>query len=372
MSRLKKIDWTNLLFLILNPAVTFIALGFYLYYIDLSLATIAFALVFAIVTNLSITVGYHRHFAHKSFKTNSFVQFWVLFFGASAFQGSALKWSSDHRIHHRHEDTENDPYSITKGFWHAHIGWLVNKDYVDKPIHAPDLQKNFLVNIQHKYYVAWSITAGYLFPALVAWAWGDFFGGLIIAGGLRIFLTQQSTFFVNSICHFIGNKPYSTKITARDSWFVAFLTHGEGYHNFHHKFQYDYRNGIKWYHWDPTKWTIQILEKLKMASHLRTVSQFDILKAQMAVKLEMLEKKNQAIDPIVLQLKEKVLEAQKKVQELKKSISVLKEEYEQKKDQLKDQGAQYKAQLAELKEQINLEMQKLQRSLNAWNQLVLA
>ena len=73
MSRLKKIDWTNLLFLILNPAVTFIALGFYLYYIDLSLATIAFALVFAIVTNLSITVGYHRHFAHKSFKTNTFV-----------------------------------------------------------------------------------------------------------------------------------------------------------------------------------------------------------------------------------------------------------------------------------------------------------
>lgn len=359
MNRFKKIDWTNLLFLTLNPIVTFIALGFYLYYCDLNLATIAFALIFAVLTNLSITVGYHRHFAHKSFNTHAFVKFWMLFFGSSSFQGSALKWSSDHRIHHRHEDTEEDPYSITKGFWHAHMGWLVNKDYVDKAVHAPDLQKQYLLNIQHKYYVAWSIASGFLFPALVASLWGDFFGGLIIAGGLRIFLTQQSTFFVNSICHFIGNKPYSTKITARDSWFVAFLTHGEGYHNFHHKFQYDYRNGIKWYHWDPTKWTIQALEKMKLASNLRTVSQIDILKAQMAVKLEKLESKHITIDPMIIQLKEKVLDCQKKVQELKKSIA-----------QVKEQGAHYKAELQELKKQFDFEMHKLRKSLNAWNELV--
>lgn len=365
--KLNKIDWTNLLFLSLNPLITFIALGFYFHYYPAQPTTVIFAVLFAAATNLSITVGYHRCFAHKSFDTHPVVKFFLLFFGASAFQGSALKWSSDHRIHHRHEDTESDPYSITKGFWHAHIGWLLNKDYVGKPIHAPDLAKNQLIMNQHKYYLLWCIGAGFIFPALLASIWGDFLGGLLIAGGLRIFLTQQSTFFVNSICHYIGNKPYSNKITARDSWFVALLTHGEGYHNFHHRFQYDFRNGIKWYHWDPTKWVIQLLASFKLAWSLKKVSAIEILKAQMNVKLELLQKKQAQIDPLILQLKDRVLTAQNRMHELKLQLKMLKDE---KKIALAEGLEGYHQQVEEIKGQLEQEIQNFKRSLEAWNHLV--
>ncbi len=145
-----------------------------------------------------------------------------------------------------------------------------------------------------------------LFPMLIGWMMGSALGGLVIAGGLRIALTQQSTFFVNSLCHTLGKQTYSKEISARDSWFVAVLTHGEGYHNFHHKFQIDYRNGIKWYHWDPTKWVIRTLNFMGLATKLRQISNAEILKARLQAEAAEMTRHGFAEDKL-LAMKEKNL-----------------------------------------------------------------
>jgi stearoyl-CoA desaturase (delta-9 desaturase) len=107
-------------------------------------------------------------------------------------------------------------------------------------------------------------------------------GAFLIAGVARIVFVHHMTFCINSLCHWIGNQPYSSKCSARDSLIMAFLTFGEGYHNFHHEFQYDYRNGVKPWQFDPTKWTIWLLHKTGLVGKLRTVPEEIILKAQIA------------------------------------------------------------------------------------------
>jgi stearoyl-CoA desaturase (delta-9 desaturase) len=320
-NKLKSICWTVTLFLILNPIITFALLIPYLIFSDSYtssqiISITLFGAVFAVLTNLSITMGYHRLFSHKSYEAHPILQGFLLFIGAGAFQGSALKWSSDHRIHHRFEDTDKDPYNINRGFWHAHMGWMMKHETVSLPISAMDLEKNKLVMLQHKYYGFWSFAVGYIFPALVGMWMGNAFLGLAIAGGLRIFLTQQSTFFVNSLSHMHGKTTYSKEITARDSILVSVLTHGEGYHNFHHKFQFDYRNGIRWYHWDPTKWSIQTANLVGLAKKLKTVHVTEIWKARLASESDRFIQ-TKFYEENLLPMKNKIIESQARFEELK-------------------------------------------------------
>lgn len=369
MIKKSNIDWTNLLFISLNFVVTLTLIAIASFYIEFSFWTFLFALVFAGLTNLSITAGYHRHFSHKSYEAHPIAQFFFLFFGASAFQGSALKWSSDHRIHHRFEDTEKDPYSINKGFWHAHIFWLFDKEYVGKKVVAPDLEKNKMIKHQHDHYLLWSIGAGYIFPLLLASLWSDPIGGLLIAGGLRIFLTQQSTFFVNSICHIFGKKTYNLNISARDSWWVALLTHGEGYHNFHHTFQFDYRNGIRWYQWDPTKWVIITLSWLGLAKKLKTVPDFEILKARLAAQIEV-KKGKINFDLNLEEMKEAILRYHQRMNEIKIAIENLKIEYAHKKEDWIARGENFKIsyqeKMLQLKKDFEVAKIEFEYSLKSW------
>ena len=261
-------------------------------------------------------MGYHRLYSHKSYEAHPFLEAILLFIGAGAFQGSCLKWSSDHRVHHRFEDTDKDPYSIKKGFWYAHMGWMMKNDSINLPIQALDLQKNKLVMLQHNYYSYWSVGVGYLLPFIIGHFLGNAFLGLIIAGGLRIFLTQQSTFFVNSLSHTLGKTPYATDVTAKDSLIVSFLTHGEGYHNFHHKFQFDYRNGIRWYHWDPTKWSIQIAALVGLARKLKTVQLSEILRARFQVEAEKFYL-SKFYEEKVVPVQEKIIQSQVRFEQLK-------------------------------------------------------
>ena len=127
---------------------------------------------------------------------------------------------------------------------------------------------------QHKYYVVIGVVAGFVLPAVLGWFWGGAeaaLGAFLIAGVARTVFVHHSTFFINSLCHTLGTQPYSDRCSARDSWFMAFFTFGEGYHNFHHAFQHDYRNGVKAWQFDPTKWTIWLLSKIGMTSQLRRV-----------------------------------------------------------------------------------------------------
>ncbi|PIU00859.1 MAG: hypothetical protein COT74_02875 [Bdellovibrionales bacterium CG10_big_fil_rev_8_21_14_0_10_45_34] len=276
-----KIDWVTTLFLVVTPIGSAITLWL-VPPSTISASILVAAAIYLYLTGMSITGGYHRLFAHKTYSANKVVEWAYLLFGAGAFQGSALKWGADHRIHHRFVDGEKDPYSINKGLWYAHIGWLFDKlPEPDYQKWAPDLLKNPRVKFQHKHFVLIGSFMAFLLPGFIGLVIADsFLLGALYIGLIRLVVLHHTTFFINSLCHFWGKQPYSDAHTARDSHILAVLTYGEGYHNFHHEFQGDYRNGVKWYQWDPTKWLILSLHKLGWANGLKEVSPFKILEAQ--------------------------------------------------------------------------------------------
>ena len=265
----RELDWVNTLFLV----TAHLAAGFavlYMALIHFSWWTVGLGLVWGALCGVSITGGYHRLFAHPTYKASAPLRLFYLLFGAASVQNSALKWSSDHRIHHTKTDSDEDPYNIRRGFWWAHIGWVFFKDRAEAgPTVARDLRADPLIRFQHRYYVPLAIVFGVLVPFALGSLWGDPIGAVLVAGFLRLVVQWHATFAVNSFAHMIGTQPYSTKNSARDSLLTALITLGEGYHNFHHRFQLDYRNGIRWYHLDPTKWFVWTADKLGIASNLK-------------------------------------------------------------------------------------------------------
>jgi stearoyl-CoA desaturase (delta-9 desaturase) len=252
-------------------------------------------LFFFAACGFSITLGYHRMFSHLAFQGHPIVKALVLFFGAGAFENSALMWCCEHRTHHKHVDHDEDPYDINKGLFHAHIGWLLFKLNASTTYeNVPDLKRDRMVMFQHKY-VQWiAVFVAFVMPGLIGYAWGGWssaLGGVVIAGVARVVFLQHCTFCINSLCHYIGKRPYSSNCSARDSWIMAVFTFGEGYHNFHHEFQHDYRNGVKPWQFDPTKWIIWTLSKIGLAQKLRTVPSEKILLSELAEAQRRLETK---------------------------------------------------------------------------------
>lgn len=280
-----RVNWVTSSFLIGTLVLALTAAPWYILTFGLSWFQIGLFFFFLISTGLSITLGYHRLFSHLAFEAAWPVKLYTLLFGAAAFENSVLDWCSDHRRHHKHVDHDDDPYDINKGFFHAHIGWLLFKLKGGDFDNVPDLMKDKLVVWQHKHIYTLGIVVGFLLPmGLGYWVEGPIgaLGGLLIAGVLRIVCVQHSTFFINSLCHCVGRQTYSSKCSARDSHIMAFFTFGEGYHNFHHEFQHDYRNGVKPWTFDPTKWTIWVLAKLGLAKGLRRVPTAKIAAAELA------------------------------------------------------------------------------------------
>ena len=294
-----RVNWTTSIFLAVTTILSVVAVPLYIWHFGLDWFQVALFLFFYIATGLSITLGYHRLFSHLSFKAKMPVKLATLVFGACAFENSALDWSSDHRKHHKFVDHEGDPYDISKGFFWAHIGWLFVKLTPDVMDNVNDLKRDRLVMWQHRWCIPIAFVVGFGLPALLGYLWNGWvgaLGGFLIAGVFRVFVVQHCTFFINSLCHTIGKQPYSTRHTARDSAIMALFTFGEGYHNYHHEFQHDYRNGVKRSNFDPTKWTIWTLHKLGLVSDLRRVPAERILLAEMnearrraALKLEQTE-----------------------------------------------------------------------------------
>lgn len=279
-----RIDWVNSSFLIGTAVITLTAVPWYVLTFGLSAFQVGLFLAFFIATGLSITLGYHRLFAHLSFQASWPVRLATLMFGAAAFENSVINWASDHRRHHKHTDHDEDPYDITKGFWHAHIGWILFKLSPEPPLdNVADLRRDPLVRFQDRFYVPIAIAFGFLLPTLIGLlhsGWVGALGGFLIAGVARVVFVQQMTFCINSLCHWVGRQPYSTQCSARDSALMALFTFGEGYHNYHHRFQHDYRNGVKWWHFDPTKWAIWTLDKLGLVRRLRRVPEEQVVLAQ--------------------------------------------------------------------------------------------
>ena len=276
-----ELNWANVLFLALSPVIGIGGTAAYAYFHGVTRWELIPFFALMGLTGLSITGGYHRYFSHRSYKANRALEFLYLVFGACALENGVLHWASDHRRHHRFTDTDLDPYNITKGFFHAHMGWIFYKERPNESFsNVPDLLADPLVLWQERYYLPVAITVGFLGPTLIGAIAGRAVGGLLWGGFLRLVLVHHTTFLINSWAHMFGSQPYETANTARDSWWLAFLTHGEGYHNFHHKFEADYRNGVRWYHWDPTKWLIWALSRVGWTAQLHRVPAEIILKAR--------------------------------------------------------------------------------------------
>ena len=282
----KSVRWSNSVFLFGTLLTSFIAGPVYIWQFGLDWFQVLLFGFFFVATGLSITLGYHRLYSHLSFKASWPVRLFTLLFGAAAFENSALNWAADHRRHHRHVDHDDDPYDISKGFFHAHIGWILFRSPPDTSLDwVKDLQEDRLVAFQHRFYVPLAISVGFLLPTLIGWAFGGWvsaLGSFLLAGVARVVFVHHMTFFINSLCHTLGRQPYSSRCTARDSALMAWFTFGEGYHNFHHEFQHDYRNGVKPWHFDPTKWCIWLLHKAGLVRKLRRVPEEKILLAQIA------------------------------------------------------------------------------------------
>jgi stearoyl-CoA desaturase (delta-9 desaturase) len=198
----------------------------------------------------------------------------VLFaiFGGAAFEASIITWCAHHRFHHRYVDTDEDPYDATEGFWHSHMGWLLKRGakYGDLS-NVPDLWKDPICRWQHRHFMAIAIGTNVIITLLLGLLTGHMLGMVVFALLLRMLLLHHFTWLINSAAHMWGSQPWSRGHTARDSWLLSIFTFGEGYHNYHHTFQADYRNGPVWYNLDVTKWLIWTLSRVGLAGGLRRV-----------------------------------------------------------------------------------------------------
>jgi stearoyl-CoA desaturase (Delta-9 desaturase) len=236
--------------------------------------------VFYVACGLSVTAGYHRHFAHRTYRAAAVVRWALLAFGAATFQNSALSWSADHQAHHADTDGSGDPHPVTCGAWFAHMGWLFRRRRASADVtRLTDLWAVRSIRLQHRGYPEVAVGVGLVLPAVVAAQCGDPWGGLLVAGSLRGAVMLQATFCVNSLAHLVGTRRYDVRSSARDSMLTALVTFGEGYHRFHHRFPFDHRNSPRWWHYDPSKWLIWTLARIGMVNGLRTASAATIAKA---------------------------------------------------------------------------------------------
>lgn len=276
------LDPVNVAIFVGLPIVAIVLVPAWAIYHGFSSAQWLWALAFLYLNGMSITGGYHRLWAHKAYRAHPALRWVYALWGAGALQNSILIWCSDHRRHHRYvDDNERDPYSAGRGLWFSHMGWMLRHYNTNEPdfSNAKDLQRDPIVMFQHNHYISLTLLMNVALPVLLGFYLGDVIGTLLLVGLFRLIVNHHVTFFINSLAHYWGTRPYTESNSARDNGFLAFLTYGEGYHNYHHIFQTDYRNGIRWWQWDPTKWLIYGCSRVGLASDLVRVPDFKIQRA---------------------------------------------------------------------------------------------
>lgn len=282
-------DWGIIAFIVGYHLALLVGLPIYFMHHSPSWGVYAAMGALVYISGMAVTAGYHRFYSHSTYKAHRAVEVVLLFFATMATQGSALKWAFDHRRHHAYVDTDRDPYSIKKGFWYAHILWMFYKsEPIDRKVVA-DLCRNPLVMFQHRHYPLLMVLTNVIAVLVMGWFFHDMLTSFVFIWGGRLFLLHHFTWFINSLAHTWGTKPFGQEHSAVDCYAMSLLTFGEGYHNYHHTFANDYRNGIRWYHFDPTKWLIWLLAKCKLAYGLRRVSQEQIRERMV------IERKNELI-----------------------------------------------------------------------------
>ncbi len=320
MEQQKSINIINSSFLVGIPLLALVSVVFYSLEYGISWTEPIIFATFYLASGLSITAGYHRLFSHRTHKAAWPMRLFYALFGAAAFQNSAIKWCSDHRRHHLKTDKNEDPYSVKKGFMWAHMGWIMIDQGEEIVERVEDLQEDRILAWQDRHIFLIGFLIGIVLPGIVGFLTiggvHGFLGGLIYGGFLRIVIVHHATFLINSAAHTWGTQPYSTTNTSRDSPLLSFLTFGEGYHNFHHTFQADYRNGHKWYHWDPSKWWIKVASWFGMTKDLHRIPNKSIESQRMKTAFE----NNSDIEQISNELRDKLAQC---IQQLRKGFSDL-------------------------------------------------
>lgn len=240
------------------------------------------ALVMYAVSGLGVTVGYHRYLTHRSFTARRPVRIALTIAGSLALQASAIQWVADHRRHHRFSDKDGDPHSpwrygtgfraLTKGFVYSHVGWLYDWEKTDEIKYAPELVADRDVNFLSRTFGYW-VAVSLLLPPLVGGLWGwswqaavtAFFWGSLV----RICLLHHVTFAINSVCHITGRRPFRTRDRSQNVWWLAILSFGESWHNFHHAEPTSARHGVRRFEIDTSAMLIKVMEKLRWISDVR-------------------------------------------------------------------------------------------------------
>ncbi|MCB0378454.1 MAG: fatty acid desaturase [Bdellovibrionales bacterium] len=336
----QNVEWTSAIFLLVTPVLALILGIYYLYNFGFSWALLALMTFYYFATGMSITAGYHRLFSHRTYEASLPVRLFYLFFGAAAFQNSVITWCTDHRYHHKYTDSDNDPYNAKRGFWFSHIGWMLTKESpVDDRVGnliTRDLQKDPWVKFQHDFYIPIAAFSSFGVPTLIGWSFGEPLGAFIFAGLVRMALVHHYTFFINSLAHIWGRQTYGKANTAKDNAFISLFTYGEGYHNFHHHFQNDYRNGIRWYDYDPTKWLICSASFVGLAGKLKRTPEQEIILARVSQQTsEALSDQKSGWEPYaprLEQLRERIDQCASQLKELQDDYNQLKKRLATKKD----------------------------------------
>jgi len=252
--RQHQIVWRNVVIMLyLHAAALY---GVYLALTSAKWQTFALAFAFYIISGLGITAGAHRLWSHRSYKAKWPLRLLLAAFNTMAFENSIYEWSRDHRVHHKFSETDADPHNATRGFFFSHVGWLLLRKHPDvlekgKVVDCSDILADPIVRLQRKYYLPLVLMFCFIIPTYTpVWLWGEtIWNSFFICALLRYAFTLNMTWLVNSAAHMWGDKPYDESISPSENFFTMFGAIGEGFHNYHHTFPWDYATseyGIKY------------------------------------------------------------------------------------------------------------------------------
>jgi stearoyl-CoA desaturase (Delta-9 desaturase) len=243
---------------------------------------VGLAVGFYYLSLLGVTVGYHRHFTHASFKGKRPLRLGLAIAGSMAIQGPVNQWVADHRRHHAFADRAGDPHSpwrfgtdlrsLLKGMFHAHLGWLFDRRKTNQERYAPDLLKDRGLVLISKTFVVWaflSLAMPAVLGGLITGSWAGAWSAFFWAGLVRAALLHHVTWSINSVCHVVGNRPFMSRDRATNFWPLAILSGGESWHNLHHADPTCARHGVLRGQIDISARVIWVFEKLGLASNVK-------------------------------------------------------------------------------------------------------
>ncbi|CAH0407053.1 unnamed protein product [Chilo suppressalis] len=272
-----KIVWRNVfIFLYLHIAALY---GGYLFLTSVMWKTRIATIILYVISGLGITAGAHRLWAHKSYKAKLPLRILLTFFNTLAFQDAVVDWARDHRMHHKYSETDADPHNATRGFFFAHVGWLLVRKHPQikakgKTIDLSDLWADPVLRFQKKYYMILMPLTCFIMPSVLPTLWGEsLWNGYFCTAIFRYVAILNSTWLVNSAAHLWGHRPYDKNINPVEIKAVCAAALGEGFHNYHHTFPWDYKTAeLGHYSFNITKLFIDAMASIGWAYDLKTVS----------------------------------------------------------------------------------------------------